>query len=58
LHIPGELGGSRRDLERLFRGEKIDSNSRFIEPILRGDFIYRIRDYLSAGMDISDRAIL
>ncbi len=35
-------------------GEKIDSNSRFIEPILRGDFIYRVRDYLSAGMDISD----
>jgi len=48
------LGEIRRDLERLFRGEKIDSNSRFIEPILRGDFIYRIRDYLSAGMDISD----
>jgi len=41
-------------LERLFRGEKIDSNSRFIEPILRGDLIYRVRDYLSAGMDISD----
>ncbi len=54
LAYTGELGGSRRDLERLFRGEKIDSNSRFIEPILRGDFIYRVRDYLSAGMDISD----
>ncbi len=40
-------------MERLFRGEKIDSNSRFIEPILRGDFIYRVRDY-HCGMDISD----
>jgi len=54
LAYTGELGGSKRDLERLFRGEMIEKSSRFIEPILRGDFIYRTREFLSAGMDISD----
>jgi len=54
LAYTGELGGSKRDLERLFRGERIEESSRFIEPVLRGEFIYKAREYLSAGMDISD----
>ncbi len=29
-------------------------NSRFIKPTLRADFIYNCREYLSAGLDISD----
>ncbi|HHD79031.1 MAG TPA: thiamine-phosphate kinase [Epsilonproteobacteria bacterium] len=54
LAYTGVLGESKRDLDTLFRGEKIASNSRFYEPILRAEFIAKAREYLSAGMDISD----
>jgi len=54
LAYTGTLGESKRDLEALFRGEKIASNSRFYEPILRGEFVAKAREYLTAGMDISD----
>ena len=54
LAYTGTLGESKRDLNRLFRGEKISSNSKFIEPILRKEFIAKSRKYLRTGMDISD----
>jgi len=54
LAYTGFLGESKRDLERLFKGEKIDKNSKFYEPVLRADFIYQAREYLRVGMDISD----
>ncbi len=54
LAFTGKLGSSLRDLKRLERGESIEENSRFFEPILRADFISRARPYLRAGMDISD----
>jgi thiamine-monophosphate kinase len=54
LAFTGVLGESRRDLNRLFKGKKIDKNSKFIKPILRDKFVYSSREYLSAGMDISD----
>ncbi|MBA1421283.1 MAG: thiamine-phosphate kinase [Epsilonproteobacteria bacterium] len=54
LAYTGTLGDSKRDLDALFRGEKIASNSRFYEPTLRATFIAKAREYLSAGMDISD----
>jgi len=54
LAYTGTLGESKGDLESLFRGEKIASNSRFYEPTLRGEFIAKAREYLTAGMDISD----
>lgn len=54
LAYTGVLGESKRDLNRLFNGEKISNNSRFIEPILRQEFIEKARAYLSVGMDISD----
>jgi len=54
LAYTGVLGESKRDLNRLFKGEKIENNSRFIEPILRQDFIEKARPYLLVGMDISD----
>jgi thiamine-monophosphate kinase len=54
LAYTGHLGESKRDLTKLFRGEKIANNSRFIEPILRQEFIEKARPYLSVGMDISD----
>jgi thiamine-monophosphate kinase len=54
LAYTGTLGESKRDLEALFRGERIASNSRFYEPQLRAAFIYHARPFLQAGMDISD----
>ena len=54
LAYTGVLGSSKRDLDALFRGEKIDSNSRFYSPVLRAEFIAKSRPFLNAGMDISD----
>ena len=54
LAYTGTLGESKRDLERLMRGEKIDRDSKFYIPELRREFIAASRVYLSAGMDISD----
>ncbi|MEA2029339.1 MAG: thiamine-phosphate kinase [Campylobacterota bacterium] len=54
LAYTGVLGGSKRDLNRLFNGDKIANDSRFIAPTLRDDFIYSAREYLRVGMDISD----
>ena len=54
LAYTGILGESKRDLNRLFNNEKISDNSRFIEPMLRQEFIEKSRPYLSVGMDISD----
>jgi len=54
LAFTGVLGESKRDLQRLFGGEKVPEDSRFVKPVLRGEFIYRARALLHAGMDISD----
>ncbi len=54
LAYTGKLGDSKRDLEALFRGEAIPLTSRFYEPILRVEFMNKVREYLNAGMDISD----
>lgn len=54
LAYTGILGESKKDLDRLFKGEKIESSSKFYEPILRSDFIYKSREFLACGMDISD----
>ncbi|WP_373030908.1 thiamine-phosphate kinase [Sulfurovum sp.] len=54
LAYTGTLGESKKDLDALYRGEKIAGNSRFFEPTLRAEFIARSRDYLHTGMDISD----
>jgi len=54
LAFTGKLGESKRDLERLFLGEKISNSSKFYEPVLRGKFIKSVREYLHVGMDISD----
>jgi thiamine-monophosphate kinase len=54
LAYTGVLGESKKDLNRLFKGEKIADNSKFIEPILRRVFIKKSRKFLRTGMDISD----
>jgi thiamine-monophosphate kinase len=50
----GTLGLVKKDLNRLFRGAWLPDNSRFIEPKLRQDFIYKSSKYLRSAMDISD----
>jgi len=54
LAYTGTLGESKRDLERLFKGEEIAEDSRFYLPQLREGFIRKARAFLHAGMDISD----
>ena len=54
LAYTGTLGESKRDLERLLKGEKVPEDSRFYEPELRAGFVRKARPFLSAGMDISD----
>jgi thiamine-monophosphate kinase len=54
LLFTGNLGGVKKDLERLLNGKKIDKNSRFITPILRDKFFYEIAPYVKVAMDISD----
>ena len=54
LAFTGDLGESKKDLNKLLNGEKISLKSKFYEPILREEFIENAINYLSAGMDISD----
>jgi len=54
LAFTGTLGESKKDLDALIRGEKISENSRFLEPVLRAEFIEKARPFLRVGMDISD----
>jgi thiamine-monophosphate kinase len=54
LAYTGVLGGSKRDLDALYRGEKVPNDSRFFDPILRTAFVAKARPLLRTGMDISD----
>ncbi len=50
----GELGSVRKDLEKLFKGKKIDKNSKFITPILKDKFFYEASPFIKVALDISD----
>ncbi len=54
LAFTGDLGSVKRDLEKLFNGEKVEKNSKFFEPIIREKFVFTAAPYLRGGMDISD----
>ena len=54
LAFTGTLGESKRDLDALFKGDKLSDNARFFEPTLRAGFIAKARPFLRVGMDISD----
>ncbi len=54
IAFTGELGESLKDLKRLFRGKKIDKNSKFRKPILRDNFFYQASKYITSALDISD----
>ena len=50
----GEVGSVRRDFKKLLRGRVVPSKSRFINPKLRGDFLYQASKYINSAIDISD----
>jgi len=50
----GELGGSAKELKKLFNGGKIHKQSKFVDIKLRQDFVKNASRKLRAGMDISD----
>ncbi len=50
----GDIGSVARDLERLFAGESLSPDSKFITPKLRAPFLYEAAPLLHAGLDISD----
>lgn len=50
----GTLGLAKRHLDRLLRGGRVHTRSRFHVLSLRQHFIQKSRRYLHAGMDISD----
>jgi thiamine-monophosphate kinase len=50
----GTIGSSLRQLQYLIAGGKVNSQSRFVRPVLRGKFIQKGRPFLRCGMDISD----
>lgn len=54
LCYTGELGTTKKDLEKLFTGEKISKKSKFIKPRLNPDFFYEISSFVTASLDISD----
>lgn len=54
LCYTGSLGSSKKDLEALFKNEKISKKSKFLKPILNPKFFYEIAPFITASMDISD----
>jgi len=50
----GEIGGVKKDLDKLLKGEKVSKNSKFIKPILNPKFFYKASKYIKSAMDISD----
>jgi len=54
LVFTGKLGCVKKDLEKLLKGESVDHDSRFITPVLRGDFFYEASPFIKVAMDISD----
>ncbi|WP_373002469.1 thiamine-phosphate kinase [Sulfurimonas sp.] len=50
----GELGRSKKDLQRLLSLGKIHSKSKFIDIKFRDKFVDNCSRFLSSGMDISD----
>jgi thiamine-monophosphate kinase len=54
LAFTGDLGRSKKDLNKLIRGGKIHKKSKFVNIKLRDKFVNQNRRFLNAGMDISD----
>jgi len=50
----GNLGSSKKDLERLINGKKILKTSKFLSPKLNPKFFYELAPYINSALDISD----
>lgn len=50
----GTLGTCKKDLAKLFKGKKINKNSKFIKPKLNPNFFYESSKYITSALDISD----
>lgn len=50
----GELGQSKKDLEKLLSNKKVSKKSKFIEPTLNADFFYESSSFINSALDISD----
>lgn len=54
LCYTGDLGTCKKDLKKLFKGEKLSSKSKFIKPKLKASFFYEVSKYINVSLDISD----
>lgn len=54
LAYTGVLGQSGYELQKLLNGGSVSKNSRFVQPILRVEFVKKAAKYLRCGLDISD----
>ncbi len=50
----GNLGSVAKDLKILLRGGNVSKRSKFIKPVLRDKFFYKVSKYITAACDISD----
>jgi thiamine-monophosphate kinase len=54
LAYTGDIGSSKKDLEKALKNRSLDKNSKFIKPRLRYKFIQKANRYIHSCMDISD----
>lgn len=54
MFFSGDLGKVSKDMNFLYKGHKINRNSKFYTPRLNPKFIFDILSFIRGGMDISD----
>lgn len=54
MFFSGDLGKVSKDMNFLYKGHKINRNSKFYAPRLNPKFIFEILPFIRGGMDISD----
>ena len=54
MFFSGDLGKVSKDMNFLYKGHKINRNSKFYTPRLNPKFIFEILPFIRGGMDISD----
>jgi len=54
IAFTGNLGSTKRDLEKLLNNRKILRKSTFIKPILAKKYIFLVSKFINSGLDISD----
>ena len=54
VFFSGNLGSVSKDMQSLYRGHKINKDSKFLAPRLNPKFMLEILPFVRGGMDISD----